>query len=177
MAEGPGKTTRVLLGRIGAAQGLRGAVRIQSYCADPLDIASYGPLHTKSGKTLTLTSARLAKNMVIAEIEGVGDRTAAEAMNGVELFVPRDRLPVADDDDDFYYADLIGLLVRSVEGQVLGTVAHVDDYGAGAVIEIGFEDGKSALFAFTRAIVPEVNLAGGYLVLVPPEETEAREGS
>jgi len=164
---------RVLVGRIGAAHGIRGEVRIQSFCADPLDIAAYGPLYTdRSDSVIRLASARRQKDMVIARIEGVTDRTAAERLNGTGLFVPRDRLPATDGDDDFYIADLIGLEARLPEGQRLGSIASIENYGAGDIIEIALDTGGTALFAFTRQTVPHVRLEDGYLVIVPPQETE-----
>jgi 16S rRNA processing protein RimM len=167
---------RVLLGRIGSAQGIQGEVRIQSFCADPLAIASYGPLATnRGGLTVEIVKARLAKDMVVASLKGVIDRTAAETLNGVELFITRDRLPPEDDTDDFYYADLIGLSVRAPDGRTIGTVKAIDDYGAGDVVEIALETGASALYAFTRANFPEIAVDAGYLVLDPPAEVELRE--
>ena len=166
----------VLLGRIGAAHGIRGEVRIQSFCAAPLDIASYGPLRTGRGDgTVEIVKARMAKDMVIARLAGVSDRNAAEALNGIELFVPREKLPPEDDEDDFYYADLIGLSVRTPEGRTIGTVKTLEDHGAGAIVEIALSSGASALYAFTKANFPEIAIADGYVVLDPPAEIEARE--
>ena len=166
----------VLLGRIGAAHGIKGEVRIQSFCATPLDIASYGPLRTGRGdETMTIAKARMAGDLVVARLEGVSDRTAAEALNGTELFVAREKLPPEDDEDDFYYADLIGLAVRTPEGRIIGTLKSVQDFGAGDVVEIALSSGASALYAFTKANFPEIALPQGYVVLDPPVETEARE--
>ena len=165
----------VLLGRIGAAHGIKGELRIQSFCADPLDIAGYGPLATgREGLTLEIESARLQKGMVVARIKGVVDRNSAEALNGVELFVLRDKLPPEDDPEDFYYADLIGLSVRDPDGREIGTVKALDDYGAGDVVEIALNHGASALYAFSRDNFPTIAVSDGYLVLDPPAETEVR---
>jgi len=169
---------RVLLGRIGAAHGIRGEVRIQSFCADPLDIAGYGPLATdRDGLTLEIAKARMAGDMVVASFQGVSDRNAAEALTGVSLFIARERLPPADDEDDFYYADLIGLAVRDPDGREIGRVRSIEDFGAGDIVEIALSTGASALYAFTRANFPKIAVADGYLVLSPPEETEMRGDS
>jgi 16S rRNA processing protein RimM len=170
-----GSFKQVLVGRIGAAHGLKGEVRILSFCAAPLDIASYGPLTTARKGRVEIVKARLQKDMVVATLKGVGDRNAAEALNGVELFIDRDRLPPAEDADDFYYADLIGLAVRAPDGRAIGTLKSIDDYGAGDVVEIALNTGASALYAFTKANFPEIDVEAGYMVLDPPAETEARE--
>ncbi len=174
----PADSGLVLLGRIGAAHGIKGEVRIQSFCAAPLDIASYGPLATGRGDTtIEIVKARMARDMVIARLAGVSDRSAAEALNGTELFVAREKLPPEDDEDDFYYADLIGLAVRTPEGRTIGTVSTVEDHGAGDVVEIALSSGASALYAFTKANFPEIAVPQGYIVLDPPAEIEARETS
>ena len=167
---------RVLIGRIGSAHGIKGEVRIQSFCADPLAVATYGPLATdRAGLTIEIVASRLSKTMVIARLKGVSDRNAAEALNGVALYVDRDKLPAEDDADDFYYADLIGLEVRTLEGRAIGTIKAVDDFGAGDVVEIALLTGASALYAFTKANFPEIAVAAGYVVLDPPNEIEVKE--
>lgn len=166
----------VLIGRIGAAHGIRGEVRITSFCSDPLAIASYGPLTTRhSGLTVEIVKARLSRDVVIASLTGVTGRTAAEALNGIDLFIARDRLPPADDADDFYYADLIGLAVRTPDGHAIGTVKAIHDFGAGDVVEIALNTGASALYAFTKANFPEIAVGTGYIVLDPPAEIEVRQ--
>ena len=164
---------RLLVGRIGAAHGIKGSVRIASYTAEPLAIASYGPLQTsRVGLTLTITDASCRRATVIARLRGISDRTGAEALNGVELFVARDQLPAAEDADDFYHADLIGLEARLPDGVVIGKVTAVPNYGAGDLIEVTAPDGASLLYPFTRAVVPEVRVREGHLVIVPPEESD-----
>jgi 16S rRNA processing protein RimM len=170
-----GTDNLVLMGRIGAAHGIKGEVRIQSFCADPLDIAAYGPLSTnRADLTIEISKARLSKNMVIATLKGVSDRNAAEKLNGTELFVARDKLPAENDEDDFYYTDLIGLTVRLADGREVGKVKTIEDHGAGDVIEIAFNNGTTGIFAFTRANFPEIKVASAYLTFDPPHETEVR---
>ncbi len=166
----------ILLGQIGAAHGIKGEVRIATHTEEPENIAGYGPLATnRPGLTITITKVRRQKNVVVATIEGVSDRTAAERLNGIELYVDRDRLPDPDDEDDFYHADLIGLEARIDNGTVIGTVAAIHNHGAGDIIEIRDEQsGDSFLYPFTRTVVPEVRLADGYLTIVVP--LDAPEG-
>src|SRR5690606_1385128 len=113
-------------------------------------------------------------NMLVARLAGVDDRTAAEKLNGVELYVERARLPAADD-DDFYHADLIGLTARLEDGTVLGRVTAVPNYGAGDILEVRAESGDTFLFPFTRRVVPEVHIKDGYLVIDPPLDAEPGE--
>ena len=170
------KTNRIFLGQIGAAHGIKGQVRIATHTQDPEAIGSYGPLDTdRPGLTITLTKIRLQKNVVIAHIKGISDRTAAEQLNGVSLFIDRDKLPASEDEDDFYHADLIGLDARLDSGVSIGKVSAMPNFGAGDLIEVRDpESGDTYLYPFTKAVVPDVNIAGGYLTIVIP--TDAPEG-
>jgi 16S rRNA processing protein RimM len=172
-----GKPNRLLMGRIGAAHGIKGEVRIQSFTEEPLALMDYGELSTnRPGLTVTIESARSTTNVLVARLKGVVDRTAAEKLNGVELYVDRDRLPaIADDDDDFYLVDLIGLEARGTDGTAFGNVLAVPNYGAGDILEVGGTGLETRLIPFTHAAVPEVHLAGGYLVVVPPTEIEGED--
>ncbi|MEQ1769938.1 MAG: ribosome maturation factor RimM [Devosia sp.] len=167
---------RLLMGRIGAAHGIKGEVRIQSYTEDPLALADYGPLETnRPGVTVEIEAARGTTNMLVARLKGVGDRSAAERLNGVELYVARDRLPPPAD-DDFYHADLIGLDARLADGTVLGTVTAIPNFGASDLIEVtDRRSGDTFLYPFTHAVVPEIRVAEGYLVIEVPLDAEPGE--
>lgn len=169
-------TNRIFLGQIGAAHGIKGQVRIATHTQDPEAIGSYGPLETdRPGLTITLTRVRLQKNVVIAHIKGISDRNAAEQLNGVSLFVDRSRLPEPDDEDDFYHTDLIGLDARLENGVSIGKVSALPNFGAGDLIEVRDpQSGDTYLYPFTKAVVPDVNVAEGYLTIVVP--TDAPEG-
>ncbi|RUT30036.1 ribosome maturation factor RimM [Arsenicitalea aurantiaca] len=163
----------IVLGRIGAAHGIKGEIRIQSFTEDPLAIASYGPLATsRRGLTITIRSARVAGNVVVCRIEGVADRNAAETLNGLDLMIDRSLLPPLEAEDDFYHADLVGLAVRGSDGTVLGSVIAVQNFGADDLLEIRQTGGGTRLLPFTRAVVPQIDLASGYLVVEPPAEVE-----
>lgn len=165
------------MGRIGAAHGIKGEVRIQSFTEDKMALADYGPLATgKPGLTVEIETARLAGDMLVARIKGVTDRTAAERLNGVELFVDREKLPPTDDDDDFYHADLIGLEARLTDGSVIGQVSALPNFGAGDLIEVrNPRTGDTYLYPFTKAAVPEVHVKAGYIVIDPPTEADLGE--
>jgi len=156
---------RILVGEIGRPHGVRGLVKLKSFTADPAAIASYGPLTDEAGTrrfALTLLSEGLAR------IEGVTDRDAAARLTGTRLYVERDRLPPPEE-EEFYLADLIGLRVETEVGEELGRVTAVEDHGGGAILVVG--DGKEErLLPFTRAVVPEVDIAAGRILAVPPDE-------
>jgi 16S rRNA processing protein RimM len=161
----------IVVARIGAAHGVRGEVRLKSFTADPLAVRSYGPLTAETGRVFTIKTARAAAGktpeMLVVTLEGVTTRDAAEALNGVELFLPRDRLPETEA-DEFYHADLIGLDAVGTDQQVLGTIIAVHNFGAGDLLEIAPSAGKTVFVPFTRAVVPEIDIAGGRVIVEPP---------
>ena len=170
-------SNRILLGQIGAAHGIKGAVRIAAHTQDPLAIGAYGPLQTdRPGLTITIEKLRLHKNVVVAHIKGIADRDAAEKLNGVSLFVDWERLPEPEDEDDFYHADLLGLEARLQTGQIIGKVSALPNFGAGDLIEIRDpQSGDTFLYPFTKAVVPLVRLAEGYIVIEIPIEVDEGE--
>lgn len=168
----------VLLGRFGAPHGVRGEIRLQSFTGDPLAIAAYGPLTDKSGaKSVTLLALRpQGKDMLVARVEGVSDRSGAERLTGLDLYIDRDRLPPPEDADEFYLADLVGLRAEARDGAAIGTVVAVRNFGAGDILEVApAQGGETLMLPFTRAVVPVVSVAEGRVVVEPPAETEARE--
>jgi 16S rRNA processing protein RimM len=162
---------KVLLGRIGGAHGLRGEVKIATFTAAPEDITAYGPLSSVDGtRTFVITGMRAASpGSVIARLKGVADRTQAEALNGIELYVPRDALPPPEEEDEFYYSDLIGLAAVSPEGAVVGKVIGVHNFGAGDLIEVRFGDERQpVLIPFDNAHVPHIDLGAGRVTVIRP---------
>ncbi|WP_169196555.1 ribosome maturation factor RimM [Devosia sp. MC1541] len=170
-------SNRILLGKIGAAHGIKGEVRIISHTEDPEAIGSYGPLDTdRPGLVITIEKARLSKTVLVARLKGVADRNAAELLNGVSLFVDRERLPETDDEDDFYHTDLIGLDARLENGVSIGEVSALPNFGAGDLIEVRDPRyGDTFLYPFTKAVVPQIDIKGGYLVISPPLDADPGE--
>jgi 16S rRNA processing protein RimM len=171
---------RVCLGQIGAAHGLRGEVRLRSFTAAPDAIARYGPLETEDGRVFEIESLRPAKDHFVARLSGIADRNAAEALANTKLYVPRQRLPEPDEPGEFYHADLIGLAVLDRAGARLGAVVGVHNFGAGDLIEVKPDaGGKTELIAFDVTTVPEIDIAGGRLVVERPPlaESEPRAAS
>ena len=167
---------RVCLGVIVAAHGVRGQLRIKSFTEVPEDVAAYGPVEDEAGaRRFEIEVAGSAKGTVIARIEGVGDRTAAERLRGTRLYVDRAALPAIEEADTYYHADLIGLAVEDRAGRPLGRVVAVNDFGAGDVLELEDPEGAPLVLPFTRQAVPVVDLEGGRLVAEPPAETGAPE--
>lgn len=171
MAEAPKQPARVCLGVIAGPHGVRGLVKVKSFTEVPEDVAAYGPVtDEEGGKRWTLETVGQAKGAVLVRLAGVKDRNQAEALRGTRLYVARSALPEVAEDGVFYHADLIGLAAEAPDGRPLGRVKAVDNYGAGDLLEIVDPEGKSLLLPFTRAVVPEVDLAAGRLVVVAPEE-------
>jgi len=179
MPDTPASPERVVVARIGAAHGIKGEVRVKAYTGNPRDIAAYGSLEAADGRRFEVAGLRPAAgpapDMLVVRFKGIDDRNTAETLNGLELSVPRDRLPPAGE-DEFYHADLIGLLAMTRDGTALGTVTGVENYGAGDLLEIAPRRGETLLVPFTRAVVPEVDLAAGRVVVDPPEGLVETDG-
>lgn len=163
------KDKRVLLGEFGAAQGLKGEVRIRSFTAEETAIAGYSPLEDEEGHPIEIESVRATPKALIARVKGVTTREAAEALTGRKLYLPRARLP-AREEDEWYHADLIGLEALDTEGRPLGAIVAIHNFGAGDLLEMKpVNGGATVLVPFTRDTVPEIDVEGGRLVLNLPE--------
>jgi 16S rRNA processing protein RimM len=164
---------QIYVARIGAAHGTTGEVRLWPFTGDPASVGRYGALDTADGRGIEIESLRPTKGFFIARIKGVTDRNGAERLRNVDLFVPRDRLPLPAA-DEYYHADLIGLAAEDTHGRPLGAVIAVHDFGAGDLLEIVPPGGgETVLLPFTSAVVPKVDIPAGRIVLDPPAEIEA----
>jgi 16S rRNA processing protein RimM len=160
----------VCVARIGAAHGVRGAVKLWTFTEDPFAVRRYGPLLSKDGKRqLEIAQVREARDHLVATFKGVATRDEAERLNGIELYVPREKLP-ATADDEYYHTDLIGLSAVTTDGEPLGRVLAIHNFGAGDIIEIAPLKGPTMLLPFSNAVVPEVDLPGGRVVIARPQE-------
>jgi 16S rRNA processing protein RimM len=151
---------------ITGASGLEGALRVKAFTEDPDGLDRLDALEDDDGRPLALSVRAVRKGVVIAKIEGVTDRDAAERLKGRRLYVPRAALPEPPA-DEFYHADLIGLRVERPDGVALGTVTAVHNYGAGDLLDVTCENGKTVVLPFTRDQVPVVDIAGGRVVVNP----------
>ena len=161
---------RICVGAIAGSFGVKGEVRLKSFCADPAAITDYAPLYTEDGsRSFAPVITQAIKNGFAARIPGITSKEAADALRGVSLFADRDKLPGLPD-DEFYHTDLIGLEVVDTGGTTLGHVRAVLNHGAGDLLEVHGPGLKSTiLLPFTTAIVPTVDLSARRIVVDPPE--------
>ncbi|MCG3266848.1 ribosome maturation factor RimM [Yoonia sp. I 8.24] len=163
-------TDRVIVGSLGGSFGVKGEIRLKSFCADPAAIADYTPLYTEDGRAFAqMVLTGQLKNGFTARVDGVTTKEEADALRNVSLYADRDVLPSLPD-DEYYYADLIGLTVLDTGGATLGTVKNVMDHGAGDLLEL-IVPGQSdtILLPFTKAAVPTVDLSASRIIADPPE--------
>ena len=160
----------ICVARIGAAHGVRGAVKLWTFTEDPLAVKRYGPLVTKDGaQSFEVATAREAKGHLVATLKGIATREEAERLNGLELYIAREKLPEPEQ-DEYYHADLIGLAAVDTANAPLGRVIAIHNFGAGDIIEIAPPQGATMLLPFTNAVVPTVDLEGGRVVIELPDE-------
>jgi 16S rRNA processing protein RimM len=165
----------ILLGAVVGAHGLDGAVKVKTFTETPDKLGAYGPVHAKDGRVLVIEAVRAtASDMAVVRLEGVTDRTGAEALKGLELFVARAALPRTEA-EEFYHADLVGLRVEDEAARLVGHVRGIHNFGAGDVLDIEKPDGSEALLPFTREFAPIVDVAGGRIVIAVPEERDTQE--
>jgi 16S rRNA processing protein RimM len=163
---------QICIARIGAAHGVRGAVKLWTFTEDPLAVKTYGPLVTKDGaRSFEIATMREAKGHLVATLKGIATREDAERLNGIELYIAREKLP-ATDENEYYHADLIGLAAVDAAHEPLGRVVAIHNFGAGDIIEIAPPSGTTLLLPFTHAVVPSVDLKGGRVVVEVPAEIE-----
>lgn len=163
------QSEKILLGRIGAAHGIKGEVLVASFAEDPSNIAAYGPLSDRSGtRNYDLKVVRVTPKGVLVRIKGISDRTAAEALRGIELYVDRNKLPEPTD-DEFYHSDLIGLTAINSDGTKIGTIIAIENYGAGDLVEIRLDGStKTELIPFSDAFVKSIDTAAGHATIALP---------
>lgn len=160
----------VCVAAVATAHGIRGALKLRCFTERPEDVAAYGPVYDRHGRRLfELEILGPGPGGVIVTAEGIDDREQALALRGTELFVPRSTLPEPAP-DEFYYSDLEGLAVERVDGSRLGLVRAVENFGAGDLIDVIADDGRSIVLPFDRATVPEIDLEHRRLVVDPPRE-------
>lgn len=156
----------VVVGAIAGGFGVKGEVRLKSFTANGADIAQYSPLHDENNHPYTIENIRALADGFAARIVEIPTREAAEALRSTRLYASRDRFPELDE-DEYYVSDLIGIAVIDGHGQILGKIKAIQNYGAGDLLEIQYQ-GKSVLIPFTKAIVPNVDLASRRVIVDPP---------
>lgn len=167
--------TKILLAQIGAPHGIKGEVRVKPF-GEPEMLNQYGKLETKDGQKFKIKRMRPQKTVMVVKFEGVNTREEAEALNRVELYIDRTKLPNLGEDDEFYVEDLIGMDVVDEEAKPLGTVLTVPNFGAGDMLEIKPTNSSSTYFLpFTKEVVPKIDFENGSLTVVPPLEVSERD--
>ena len=163
-------TDKICVAAIAGAFGVHGDVRLKSFTADPMAVQDYGPLTSEDGtRSFDVELTAEIKNGFAARLSGVDTKDAADALKGIRLFAPRDRLPNLPD-DEYYHADLIGLDVYDTGGTSLGKVKSVQNHGASDLLELQVPgQSRTTLLPFTMAVVPTVDLASGRIVADPPD--------
>lgn len=165
-------TDRICVAQIIGSHGVHGRLRVKSFTADPEAVFDYNPLTDEAGaRSFTLRMTGMGKDHFLVEATGVKGRDAADALKGVKLFVPRDRLPGLEDEDEFYHADLIGMetVTEGPEGDAaFGTIKAIHDFGAGDVLELVHVSGKTVFVPFSNACVPVIDVKAGRVVIDPP---------
>lgn len=160
---------RICIAAFAAPHGVGGRIKVHTYADDPLAVVTYGPPTTEDGdRSFEIAAVGVWKAGIVVTVAGIKSREDAALLTGTKLYVPRAALPATDDEDEFYWSDLIGLAAR-IDGQAApGTVLAVHDYGAGPLLEIQPAVGKAELVPFTKEAVPTVDLTGGFVAVVPP---------
>ncbi|MFV0472623.1 MAG: ribosome maturation factor RimM [Pikeienuella sp.] len=172
---GPENNDLICVGAVAGAYGVRGEARVKSFCAEPADIARYAPLTDESGaRSFSIRIVKPVSGGLAARLGGVSTREQAEALKGLRLYAPRERMPTLPD-DEFYHADLIGLDAVDVGGAALGQVHAVEDFGGGDFLEITRPGAAPLLVPFTRAAVPTVDLSARRVVIDLPEDVAETE--
>ena len=158
----------VCIGVVTGARGLRGELRIKSFTDIPEDVASYGPVCDETGKqTYKIRLTGQSKGVLIARFGGIETRTAADLIKGLKFFVPKGKLKNLED-DEFFFTDLVGLTAELPDGEILGLVKAVEDFGGGPFLEVAGGSYGEVQVPFTKAAVPVVEVANGRVVIDPP---------
>jgi len=161
----------ICIGAIFGAAGVKGAVRLKVFTEDIKSISKYGPVtivgrEFPQGKKFDLEILHNVKDGVAAKLKNINDRNQADALRGSELYIERAALPEIEEEGDFYFEDMIGLMAKDKQGDLFGKVDGVYNFGAGDIIEVSFskEKGKR-MYPFSDEVVPEVNIEGGYIIV------------
>ena len=173
----PDHEQRVCIGVVISAHGIKGEVNVHSYSSTPERLSAYKAFTDEVGNRFEILSLRQGPKGTVMLFTGINDRMSAQALKGTKLFIEREQLPELEK-DEYYHSSLVGLRVE-MEGETIGEVSAVHNFGAGDIIEIARIGQQSVLLPFTRKIVPHVNIPGGVLDVDPPpgyfENTENDE--
>jgi 16S rRNA processing protein RimM len=167
-------TELLLVGRIAKAHGIAGELTVDVHTDAPDERFSPGAvlnarLRDRSVRALTVSAVRAHSGRLLVRFAEVPDRTVAETLRGAQLLVDAADLPPSEDPDEFYDHELEGLAAVLADGTEIGRIREVAHSPGGELLVIDRAEGGEALVPFVRAIVPEVDVASGRVVLDPPE--------
>lgn len=172
---------KICLGAIVGVHGIKGEVKVKCFSENEKNLVRYGILSNETGdKNFDLKITGHSKDLLRVKIKGVDDRNTAETLIGTGLYIKRELLPVLAE-DEFYHTDLIGLKAQNKEGEVVGEVNALYNFGAGDLIEIKLADGSLEVLPFTESFVPVVNIKENFIIVemmqfAADEEEERDEG-
>lgn len=168
----------ILLAEITGAHGTRGDVVLRTYTAEPGSLSSYGPLSDANrSRAFSLSVVRVTNKGTVVHIEGINDRTHAEALRGSKLYVARERLP-ATNENEFYHADLVGLRAVAPDGTELGEIVAAHNFGGGDLLELKPASGKATEYIpFRDEWVPMIDIASGTITINVPASTDDERNS
>ncbi|MEP0943301.1 MAG: ribosome maturation factor RimM [Rhizobiaceae bacterium] len=166
----------ILMASIGGPHGTKGEVRVKAFGDDPMTLDQYGSLYAKDGRKFKITRMRPSKTVLIVKFKGVNYRDEAEALNGIDLYIDRSMLPDDMEEDEFYVTDLVDCQVQDTDGNPLGKVLAVVNFGAGDLIEIQQPGSdKTLMLEFSRENVPAIELEAKLITVDPPVEVSERD--
>ena len=171
--------TRIEIGAIAAAHGVRGAFKVKAFCDDPMALTSYGAVTLEDGRQLSIKAHSHAKGFVLCSAKEVTSRNEADSLRGALLFVARQAMPELQG-DEFYHADLVGyqLVARDSDkqdserqdGTEIGPIIGIYDFGAGTVLEIKRHGKKAVMVPFGDSYHPDIDDKAQRLIMdIAPE--------
>lgn len=166
----------ILMASIGGPHGTKGEVRVKAFGDDPMTLDQYGSLYAKDGRKFKITRMRPSKTVLIVKFKGINFRDEAQALNGIELFIDRSMLPDDMEEDEFYVSDLVDCRVQDTDGNPIGKVLAVVNFGAGDLVEIQpIGTDQTLMLEFTQKNVPEIDLTEKLITIDPPAEVSERD--
>lgn len=160
----------LLIGKISKTHGIKGNVKIISYSDSVKNFIKYQKYYFADHSPLQIKFITTQENYILANINNITDRTAAETLRGKEIFILRKELDQNNiAEDEFYNVDLLDMKIYNQEAQYIGNIAAVNNYGAGDIIEINFTNGKIESFPFTKEVFPTIDKENNKVTFVEPE--------
>ena len=156
---------KICLGAIVGVHGIKGEVKVKTFTEDEHNLTKYGAVSNEQGdKKFDLKIVGHSKELLRVKVKGVEDRNLAETLVGTGLYIERSRLPELEE-EEFYHADLIGLDVQDNQGNLLGKVNALYNFGSGDLIELKMSDGTMEVLPFKKQYVPTISIKQGFIIV------------